>query len=428
MKITLIQSRYFNSWEALGLGYIGAYLRSKVKDIELNFYQGCFDDDDTIIKGSQDSDIAAFSCTTPTFNHALKIAITLKKINPNIITVVGGYHPSAVSQDCLVEGIDHVVIGEGEAAMADIVKGKKEKVIHGRIMEFSELPWPDRQLIKNERNIQIAYKENNKRITSFQSHRGCPFMCKYCADGFNKALYSNIKKAPVRYRSIQDLLNEIQFVTKTYKLDLIKFSDPTWNTSTDWVNEFCLEKIRRGFAIPFYPNIHAGLCTEDMFHLMAEANCHEISVGVESGSPKILKQIGKGTTVDKIKRCVSWAKKAKILVRGYFILGMPNETEDDLKMTEDLAVELDLDEYGFTILCPYPGTQMYDTEKYKSVNWENADEYSNDFYQSNCLSNQSLKDWQFYLTEKFKRKLTWHNKAIRHGELVRCLENQQEAI
>ena len=145
---------------------------------------------------------------------------------------------------------------------------------------------------------------------------------------------------------------------------------------------------------------------------MAEANCYEIAVGVESGSPKVLKQIGKGTTVEKIKKSVEWAKKAGILVRGYFILGMPDETEEDIRLTARLAEELDLDEYGFTILCPYPGTQMYDSEKYKLVDWENADEYSNDFWQPNHLSNQLLKEWQSLLTKKFKEKLTWHNKAI----------------
>ncbi len=393
------------------MGYIGAYLKSNVKDIEVNFYQGCFDNDEKIINGGIDSDIAAFSCTTPTFPHAVKIARDLKKNSPKIRTVVGGYHPSSVPQDCLVDGIDHIVVGEGESAVLDIIKGNIDKIIYGRTMEFTELPWPDRQLIQNERNIHIAYRDNKKRITSFHSHRACPFACKYCADGFNKVLYG--KGAIVRYRAVKDLLDEMQKVARDYMLDLMKFSDPTWNTSVKWVIEFCREKIRRGFAVPFYPNIHAGVCTEEMFNLMAEAGCYEIAVGIESGSPKILKQIGKGTTVEKIKRSVGWAKKAGILVRGYFILGMPDETEDDLRMTEMLADELELDEYGFTILCPYPGTQMYDPERYKSVDWENTDEYSNDFWQTYYLSNQQLKEWQHYLTEKFEDKLTWHNKALK---------------
>ena len=116
-------------------------------------------------------------------------------------------------------------------------------------------------------------------------------MCKFCLDGFNKVLYDNVRKAPMRYRPVLDLLDEIDSVSATYDLDLVKFSDPTWNTSVDWVMEFCKEKIRRGPNVPFYPNIHATICTEEMMQLMAEAGCYEIALGIESGSPKILKQI-----------------------------------------------------------------------------------------------------------------------------------------
>ncbi|MBO1223367.1 MAG: B12-binding domain-containing radical SAM protein [Candidatus Scalindua sediminis] len=414
MKIVLVHGRYFNSWEALGLGYIGAYLKSQLKDIKVEFYQGCFDDDKTIIEGCVDADIVAFSCTTPTFPHASNLARTIKQINSRVHTVVGGYHPSAIPKNSLVEGIDQVVKGEGEVAMLDIVRGNRDKVIQGRVMEFAELPWPDRALIRNERNIQIAYNDNKKRITSFQSHRACPFMCKYCSDGFNKVLYDNVKKAPVRYRPVGDLLDEMQEVTHTHRLDLLKFSDPTWNVNIDWVKGFCREKIKRGITTPFYPNMHAGFCDEEMINLMAEADCSEIAVGVESGSPKILKQIGKGTTLKSIKQCVEMAKKAGILVRGYFIIGMPDETDEDLKLTEQFADKLDLDEYGFSLLCPYPGSQMYDSKKYGNIDWEHADEYSNDFWSTDHLNNHQLKKWQHYLTEKFRMKIPWHNRVLGH--------------
>jgi len=397
------------------LGYIGAYIKKHHPDLNITFYQGCFDDDEKIISGCAKADIVAFSCTTPTFPYTQKLAKGIKAINPQSHIVVGGYHPSAAPEASLVDHIDQVVTGEGESALSEIIKGNREKTIQGRAMQFDELPWPDRELIQNDRNIQVAYNDNQKRITSFQSHRGCPFMCRYCLDGFYKVLYENNRKATTRYRSVTDLLDEIDFVVDKYQLDLIKFSDPTWNTKIDWVVDFCKEKIKRKIEIPFYPNMHATLCSEEMIALMADAGCYEIALGVESGSPKILQQIGKGTTVKTITRAVGWAKKYGLVVRGYFILGMPDESNEDLKMTEQLAESLELDEYGFSILCPYPGTQMYDKDKFHDVNWEDADEYSNNFWKTNHLSNQELKDWQKYLTDKFKEKLTWHNRAIGHG-------------
>jgi len=417
VKITLVHGKYFNSWEALGLGYIGAYVGRHMPEAEIDFYQGCFDDDETVIAGASNSDIVAFSCNTPTFPYAERISARLKGINPLIRTVVGGYHPSAIPQNCLVPSIDQVVVGEGEAAMLEIAQGNTGHIVNGRIMSFDELPWPNRTLIKNERNIGVAYKDNAKRITSFQSHRACPFMCKFCLDGFNKVLFRTPEgnfpqKAPVRYRPVSNLLDEMEDVTERLELDLIKFCDPTWNTHIKWVTEFCQEKIRRGFKTPFYPNMHATMCTEEMIQLMARANCYEIAIGIESGSPKILKQIGKGTNRKTIRQCVSWAKNAGIIVRGYFILGMPDENEEDLRMTEEFAEELEMDEYGFTILCPYPGTQMYDPSTATSIDWATADEYSNDFWRTNHLTNAELKAWQARLTAKFAEKLTWHNKQL----------------
>ena len=146
---------------------------------------------------------------------------------------------------------------------------------------------------------------------------------------------------------------------------------------------------------------------------MARAGCREVAIGIESGSPKILKQIGKGTTVETIRRCVKWSKEAGIIVRGYFILGMPEETNEDIELTESLADELDLDEYGFTILCPYPGTQMYDGVAFADVDWEATDEYSNDFWRTRTLTNEQLKQWQNRLTERFAQKLTWHNRVLK---------------
>ena len=149
-----------------------------------------------------------------------------------------------------------------------------------------------------------------------------------------------------------------------------------------------------------------------MMQAMRRAGCYEIAVGVESGSAKILKEIGKGTTLQSIRNCVAWAKAAGILVRGYFILGMPEERHEDLELTEQFAEELALAEYGFTILCPYPGTQMYDPQAHAHIRWEHTDEYSNDFWATKYLTNRELKEWQARLVQKFSNRLTWHNRAM----------------
>ena len=417
MKITLVHGKYFNSWEALGLAYIGAFLKQELgSDIDIDFFQGIFDEDDVVISQASQSDIVAFSCTTPSFEYCERIAREVKRINPKIHTVVGGYHASAVPESTInSEAIDQIVVGEGEHAMLKIVRGNREPILYGARASFAELPWPDRELIKNERTVIVAKEQSGQRITAFQSHRACPFRCKYCLDGENKVLYPEFgpkDRIPIGYRDVDDLLSEIEAATERYQLDLIKFTDPTWNTSIPWVLEFCRKKIARKIDVPFYPAIHAGLVTGEMAHLLKAAGCHEVACGVESGSPKILKQIGKGTTVKSITRGVRFAQEAGIIVRGYFILGMPDESDEDIRLTEKLAEELKLDEYGFTILCPYPGTTMYDPEVHSDIDWASTDEYGNDFWRTNHLSNEELHKWQAYLVEKFSDNICWHNKVL----------------
>jgi len=119
--------------------------------------------------------------------------------------------------------------------------------------------------------------------------------------------------------------------------------------------------------------------------------------GLESGSPKVLRQIKKGISVEKMIAVFGWAREFGIERRGYFIMGLPDETVDDLRLTEQLVERLDPEVFGITIVCPYPGTDLYDPTRHGSVDWAKTDEYSNDFWSTTHLSNADLKGWQRYL-------------------------------
>jgi len=409
MKVVLVHGRYFNSWEALGLGYIAAYAQKHEPGVWMQAFQGSFDEPETIIKASRHADLLALSCTTPTAEWSVNLARKAKKVNPKLWVVMGGYHPSALAEAALVDGIDQVVVGEGEKAFLDIVRGNREAVVHGRPMDFSELPWPNRRLIQNERNIAEAAKENRgQRMTSFQAHRGCPFGCHFCADGACKVLLDGQPRRIVRQREAGDLLDEMESVRREYGLTYAKFCDPTWNSRVGWVLNFCEQKIRREMTLPYFANLHASAVTEEMMALMAQSGCKDVAFGMESGSDRLLKSCGKGITTEMVWQAVEFAKKEGLRVRGYFMLGLPGETEDDLAETESFAASLKLDTYGFTILCPYPGTLYHrqSPERFASVDWTNAEEYTNDFWQTEAVSNKRLHYWQRRLTTRFAGKLT----------------------
>ena len=412
MKITFVQPRYFNIWESLGIGYIAAFSKAHFTGkLEFQFFQAYFDSDREIIAGAKDADIVAFSCTTPTYPHALRLARTIKQLNPHVRTVFGGFHISAASQHIDDPAVDQMVVGVGEKAFLSILDGCTERIVHGQHVGFDDLPFPDRRLIRNEREIALCEEMVGSRITSFQSNRVCPFQCTFCAEHTVTGKFNRTSN-PVRQRDPNDLLDEIQWVHSEYGLDSFKFADATWNVSPEHVISFCQAKIERAISLPWECNVHAGLATKEMFHWMKQANCRQMNVGCESGSPRILKSIRKGISVESIVRVFEWAREAGLHRRSYFLIGHPGETADDIRLTEELVERIQPEVFGVTILCPYPGGDLYDHAKHKGVRWEETDEYSNDFWSTDQLSNQELKRWQNHLATKFDRTLCWHNRVI----------------
>jgi radical SAM superfamily enzyme YgiQ (UPF0313 family) len=411
MKITFVQPRYFNIWEALGLAYIAAHATDRFSGkLTARFFQGYFDDDSVIIDGAKDSDIVAFSCTSPVFRHALKLAAAIKALNPSVRSIFGGFHPSALPEDCLTEDVvDQVVVGEGENAFLKILDGDRSPVVYGDGFTGLDDIFPNRDLIQNRRTVDLCERQTGRRTTSFQTVRVCPFRCAFCAERIVTGVF-NPKINPVRERDPKHLLEEIAWIAKKYSLDYFKFTDATWNTSIQKVIAFCEEKIRRNLSLPWEANIHAAFANKDMLKLMKAAGCYQINVGCESGSQAILNDMRKGLTVEKIRQVFRWGREIGLERRGYFLLGMPNETAEDIHLTEKLVEEIQPDVFGITLLCPYPGTDFYDPKTMKTYDWTFADEYSNPYWANAHFSNAELKQKQACLADKFSSQLTWHNR------------------
>ena len=410
MKITFIQPYYENVWEALGVGYIISYVIKEYGLIddkhEINFFQGKFDSDADILSGAEDSDIVAFSCTSPAFHHGLVLANKLKQRHPKVHTVFGGWHPTALPEKTLAHDcVDQVITGEGEMAMMKVVLGARKPIMNGVNMRTVDLPWPDRAAIRNGRAIDLCEEMNGKRTASFQLNRGCKVHCKFCGEQGMTGKYSR-KRNPIRTRAYNDVIDEITKTAMDYNLNYFKFVDATFDKDDQTVMDFCNTKISRGNKLKWECNIHPGFVqNEVVFEELAEANCDQINVGVESGSPYVLKEVGKGTSLTSIKNVFKWAKKYGIKRRAFFLLGMPSETTEDHSLTEELIDEIEPDVVGFTILAPYPGSDYYCPETHTYVDWSKVDEYSNDIWDTEHFSNIQLKVKQKYFTEKYSHLL-----------------------
>ena len=410
MKLTLVQPFYHNTWESMSCGFLASYCKKNYQGkLDIDFFHGNFDNDDIIVQGCLNSDFVGFSCTSPTFSKGVALAKRIKSINNKVRIIFGGHHVSALGNSITDDVIDHVVIGEGEQALLEILNGKRDRIIHGSKIDFQNIPWIDRDVIKNDRTIQLCYEMIGERIASFQANRGCPHRCAFCSERNITGIIN--KDNPIRSRNIDDVLSEIESVVSKYKLDKFKFVDATFDWSAKYVIDFCKRKIDRGITTPWECMVHASSAQEEMFPWLKKSNCYQINIGCESGSPKILKVMKKGTTIEQIAKVFQWAKNSDIERRAFFLLGMPEETEEDIKMTDALVQQIQPDFFGITLLCPYPGSDYYDYAKYKDIEWDKTDEYANDFWYTDHFSNFQLKEWQKHLVNKNKDRLCARQKV-----------------
>lgn len=391
-----------HTWEALGIGYIIAYLRQYYEDdLDIEFYSGFYDSDEQIIDAGKDADIIGFGCTSPQYKHGLELAKQIKTKYNRI--VFGGIHPSALPHLLLKEDcIDAVVVGEGERAVLQLVRdvGKgidipKRIYRSDYVNNLDDLPFPDRKTIRNERNIQQAYQDEGIRITSVLSSRGCPFHCSFCC---SHVLWGR----KLRFRSSSNILDEVEQLIRDWNIQFLKFSDDTFTINKQRAIDFCKLKMERGIKIPYGANAHVNTIDEDLLKHLAESGCQELWYGVESGSPGILRGMHKNADLNKIKEVFKLTKNYGIKTRAYFLLGIPDETAEDIEKTERLCDELQPDIVGFTLLAPFPINEYFDYETMKDWDWSMFDEYGNDYVHTEILTNKELKDVQKRLVEKYQ--------------------------
>jgi len=414
MKITFIQSKADRFWESLGIGYIASYIKKNYREnLDINFFHGNFDNEKDIIRESSKSDIVAFSCTTPTFENSYRLASMIKDKNPKVCTIFGGWHTTTDITD-YDDVIDFSVIGEGENTLLGLLVGKVntyekiignyKSIVYGDLIDINKLEWPNRELIKQDRMLDLCESMCGERIGSFQSRRGCPINCIFCGES------CMTRNSQVRVRDTEDLLNEIEYVYNKYNLTMFKFVDPTWCYPKSAAKNFCEAKIKRSFELPWEGMGHASFLNKEMLQLMKEAGCKQINIGVESGSQKLLNNMKKGVTISKIKKVFKWCKEVGIESRAFFILGMPEETIETVEQTRQFVHEIKPNVFGMTILTPFPGTNFYDSIKHKNIDWSNCDEYSNNFWETKNFTNAQLRYIQSRFNNEFKDILVSHQR------------------
>jgi radical SAM superfamily enzyme YgiQ (UPF0313 family) len=426
MKITLIQPRVGHNpsyiHEPLNLSYIAAYLIERGYK-EVNIHIGAFETDKGIISEASDADIVGFTATSPMMKHAEELAKQIKEENPKAVIAFGGSHSSVLPENSLKsENIDVVVRGEGEMTMLEIAQAvergtsfkeitgisykNKGQIIHNPdrelIRDIDAIPFPARNLIRQDKFLEIGYKKYGDRGAWIFSSRGCPYHCTYCAS-------CSIWTRKWRARSPENIFEEIRELIDSYNVDRINFADDTFTISRKRVVEFCNLLKRENLQISWGCNVRADNVDKNLFEEMKSAGCTDVWIGAESGSPVILKDIKKGITLAQIKDAFKWSKEAGLKRRAYLMIGSPKESRETILLTEELVGEIRPDTLEFSILTPYPGCENYEMAKKEgyindNMDWSKVDIFSSDcvLMSSQYLTKDEVKEEHERLSEKYK--------------------------
>jgi anaerobic magnesium-protoporphyrin IX monomethyl ester cyclase len=216
------------------------------------------------------------------------------------------------------------------------------------VADLDDMPIPMHELLPLQSYKMPLIKG---AFTFIVTSRGCPAGCTYCIKHVSYQ-YST------RLRSPKLIMEELWYLKKLGINNIHMYSD-LFTVSRDQVIELCKLMIEEKINIHWTSNSRVDFVDEEMLQLMGKAGCRLISWGIESANEQILKHARKGATADKAERALRWAKQAGIMNWGYFIIGLPGETEATIRETIDFAKKLPLDIALFHVAAPYPGTPFF---------------------------------------------------------------------
>lgn len=282
---------------------------------------------------------------------------------PESLVVIGGVHPTFMPEQALQDGFDFAFKGEGEQTFLQFCQDYSEsrdrnKVIlrpqSGPIKNLDELPFPAYHLLpfKKYQKFMPPSVSRRKPWVAYCSSRGCPFGCIFCS-------VTNFWGKVWRGHSPKRVADDIERLISEYKVRSVNFVDDNFTFNRGRILELCKIIKERGLRFEWSCSCRVDQVDGELLKEMKSAGCWRIGFGVESGDPEVLKWYGKGITVEKARTAFRLCKETGISVFGFFIMGAPPETEESLKMTLDLALELDPDVMGLGFLTPFPGSRLW---------------------------------------------------------------------
>jgi radical SAM superfamily enzyme YgiQ (UPF0313 family) len=321
--------------------------------------------------------VVGVTMNTFQYQAAADLAKALKKHNPDLRILVGGPHPSAlrgqVLEDC--PWFDIACCGEGEETVVELAQvldnqgdlstvagiyywdaGQlRETAARRPVPDLDSLPFPALELAGDLSRYPGAQPTLKSPSMHLMASRGCPYRCTFCS----KSVFGST----VRFRSPQNIVNEMEWLHTRFGINEIFCQDDTMNVNRRWFFSVCDEIISRGLheriAIKAPFRVNKNLLDEELLQKAKQAGFWMIFYGVESGNQEVLNTMKKGTTLEEIRRAFRLTHAAGINTIAAFMVGNVGDTPETVQDSVTLAKEIRPTVFGFSVATPLPGTEFH---------------------------------------------------------------------
>lgn len=312
-------------------------------------------------------ELVGITSVTMTFPMACRIASWVRSARPEAVIALGGPHVSFLAERSLREcpEADLVVRGEAEETVLELAHAlERDLDLHSvRGLTFrangQTVSTPPRPLLGNLDGLPqpawdllpIARYRVLEGKVGVISSRGCPYGCIFCVG-------QRMVGHKGRFRSPEKVVDDMEWLALR-GFPSIGIDDDLFTLKKSHALEVCSEIRSRRLPITWHAFARVDTVTPELLRTMSQAGCTDILYGVESGSQEVLDRIGKGITLEQVRRAVRMGREAGIRIFASFVLGLPGETKESLRTTSQFARSLGC-QYGFHVLSPFPGTRIWE--------------------------------------------------------------------
>jgi len=377
MKVTFINPPWYFKKEILfisqnlGIGYLASYIKKygheayfidallegKYKKILVKtkyqtVYRFGLSYEEIVKRIPKDTDFIGISIPfTDLAPIAKELSAVIKKSFPDIPIICGGIYPSNLKENEVIENIDYIVRGEGEAKLLEIISGKKTE-----IDKLDDLPFPDYDVRPMEEYIKWSPRgERKKKVLSIITSRGCPFDCNFCS-------IHPVYGYKWRCRSPENVIEEIKYAIERFGIEHIEFEDDNLTLRPKRALEI-FEGLKELSVTWSTPNgVRIDTLNYDLLKIMKESGCTSLCLAAEHGDQEMLKLMNKRLDLNKVVEVAKWCAELKIPTNAFFIIGYPGETKERFNNLVKFAKKMKkigIDTISVFIAKPHPNTKLY---------------------------------------------------------------------